>query len=255
MYWKEGPRLDVPSRPLILAGRRMIGIATKFLPTPETYAVARQSGFRRAELWTDAAVLSNWSALVPLALSSGLGHAMHFPNRIDQSPETLEHVVALSHALDCSAVVIHQPHFDRHSAALVRLTPSLRLAVENHKLTPDEFLDWAGSNPGLTLDVEHLWKFTLEDASLATLLKEVRLFLARFADKLVHVHLPGYLPGQAEHRPMYCSRDMVLGVLSLLEEARFAGLIVSEVDQAYQNVHDLQMDVLLFQRWQALQLA
>jgi hypothetical protein len=232
--------------------RRMIEIATKFLPTPEAYAVAREAGFRRAELWTDAAVLSGWTALVPQALRSGLLHAVHFPNRLDQSPETLGDVVGLSRALDCPAVVIHQPHFDRHSPALYRLAPDLPLAVENHKLTPEGFLEWADRNPALTLDVEHLWKFTLEDAPLATLLEEVRLFLSRFAGKLYHVHLPGYLPGQAEHRPMYCSRDMVLGVLSMLEEARFAGLIVSEVDHRFQNVHDLRMDVLLFERWKSL---
>src|SRR6185437_8983938 len=106
----------------------------------------------------------------------------------------------------------------------------LPLAVENHRLTPDAFLDWAQRNPGLTLDVEHLWMYTLRDAPLSNLLAEVRSFLSRFAHKLRHVHLPGYLPGQPEHRPMYCSRDMVLAVFSLLEEVHFTGLIVSEVN-------------------------
>jgi hypothetical protein len=48
---------------------------------------------------------------------------------------------------------------------------------------------------------------------------------------------------------MYCSRDMVLGVLSLPEEFRFPGPIVSEVAPEFQNVHELRMDVLLFERW------
>jgi hypothetical protein len=227
----------------------MIGIATKFSPTPGAYEAALAAGFRRAELWMDDIVLAGWEAVAGLASSSGLRHALHFPNRLEQSPETLDRVVALSRAVDASAVVIHQPHFDRYSAGLYRLAPDLRLAVENHKLTPEGFLEWAGGNPGLTLDVEHLWKFTLRDAPLAKLLAEVRTFLSRFAEKLRHVHLPGYLPGQAEHRPMYCSRDMVLGVLSLLEEARFPGLIVSEVNSEFQNAHELRMDVLLFERW------
>jgi hypothetical protein len=227
----------------------MIGIATKFSPTHEAYQSAQGAGFRRAELWTDEGVLAGRRAVAGLAASSGLGHALHFPNRLEQPPETLERVVALSRAIDASAVVIHQPHFDRYSADLYRLAPDLRLAVENHKLSPEGFLDWAGRNPGLTLDVEHLWKFTLRDAPLATLLAEVRAFLSRFGEKLYHVHLPGYLPGQAEHRPMYCSRDMVRGVWSLLEEFRFPGLIVSEVAPEFQNVHELRMDVLLFERW------
>jgi hypothetical protein len=53
----------------------------------------------------------------------------------------------------------------------------------------------------------------------------------------------------AEHRPMYCSREMVLPILSLFAESRFAGLIVSEVRAEFQNANDLRMDVLLFNAW------
>jgi hypothetical protein len=34
-----------------------------------------------------------------------------------------------------------------------------------------------------------------------------------------------------------------------LEEFRFEGLVVSEADLEYQNLTELQMDVLLFQAW------
>ena len=84
------------------------------------------------------------------------------------------------------------------------------------------------------------------------LFTEVRRFLERHRTKLRHVHLPGYLPGYDEHRPQYCSRDMVLGVLSLLSEFEFEGLVVSEVDIAFQKAIDLRMDTLLFDRWRAL---
>ena len=50
---------------------------------------------------------------------------------------------------------------------------------------------------------------------------------------------------------MYCSRDMVFPVLSLLEEAHFEGLIVSEVDSRFQNLQELRMDTLLFEVWRA----
>jgi hypothetical protein len=73
--------------------------------------------------------------------------------------------------------------------------------------------------------------------------------LDRFGDKIRHVHLPGYAPGFAEHRPMYCSREMVFSVLSLLADHHFAGLVVSEADPEYQNVKELHMDVLLFNTW------
>ena len=174
------------------------------------------------------------------------------PNRLEMSAETLRHLAELYRALGCRALVIHQPHFDRHGDALLRLEPTLRPAIENHRLSPDELDRWAERNPGLTLDVEHLWKFTLGDKPLPELLDAVRRFLTRFSGKLRHVHMPGYLPGQVEHRPMYCSRDMIFGVLALFAEFHFDGLIVSEVNQPFQNAEDLRMDVLLFQRWRAM---
>jgi hypothetical protein len=109
--------------------------------------------------------------------------------------------------------------------------------------------DWAEKNPGLALDVEHVWKFTLRDAPLPELLAHVGDLVRRFAGKLRHVHLPGYWPGLDEHRPMYAAREMVLPVLDLLAEVKFEGLIVSEVNPPFQNAQDLRMDVLLFERW------
>ena len=85
--------------------------------------------------------------------------------------------------------------YDRYAEALLRLDPGVRLAVENHRLSPAGLIDWAEGNPGLALDIEHLWKFTLLDAPLGRLLDEVRAFLAHFGGKLRHVHLPGYWPG------------------------------------------------------------
>jgi hypothetical protein len=230
----------------------MIGIATKFAPRSPSFETARQAGFRRAELWTDAAVLAGWQSVARLARSYPFDYAIHFPNRLDQPPEVLDAAVGLYRALDAGALILHQPHQDRHGAKLAERCPGIRLAVENHHLNPDELTTWAESNPGLALDIEHLWMFTLAGAALAQVLAEVERFLERFAGKLYHVHLPGYLPGQPEHRPMYCSRDLVLGVLDLLERFHFEGLIVSEVNPEFQNIHDLTMDVLLFERWKLL---
>jgi sugar phosphate isomerase/epimerase len=230
----------------------MIGIATKFAPNQPAFETARQAGFRRVELWTDAGVLGRWREVVRLARSYSFDYALHFPNRLDQPPEVLDDTVALYRGLNARALVLHQPHYDRHGVALAERYPGIRLAVENHRLSHEQFLHWAAVNPGLALDVEHLWMFTLPTAPLSRILAEVAALLDRHAGKLYHVHLPGYLPGQEEHRPMYCSRDMVLGVLDLLERVRFEGLIVSEVNMQFQNIHDLTMDVLLFERWKLL---
>jgi sugar phosphate isomerase/epimerase len=227
----------------------MLRLATKFAPERPLLEQAHRAGFHFAEVWLDAAVLADWQAVAALARDYPFGYALHFPNRLEQAGETLEQAVALYRALGCRSMVIHQPLLDRYHEGLMRLGPELRLAVENHKLDPERFRLWAERNPGLALDVEHLWKFTYPDVPLKGLLEEVRRFLGEFGDKLRHVHMPGYHPGMPEHRPMYCARELVFGVLSLLAEINFDGLIVSEVNPEYQNPNDLRMDVLLFETW------
>jgi len=227
----------------------MLRLATKFAPAPDALETAYRAGFRHAEIWLDAAVLAGWQDVVRLAGSYPNGYALHFPNQLNLASETLEHTVSLYRGLGCRCLVIHQPMADKFRAPLLRLEPALRLAVENHKLTPQEFTGWAERNSGLALDVEHLWRFTLRDGPLEQLLDHLRAFVKQFGDKLLHVHLPGHWPGCAEQRPMYCAREMVFPVLSLLEEVRFDGLVVSEANPEYQNYPELRMDVLLFDAW------
>ncbi len=229
----------------------MLKLATKFLPEPEAFALAHRAGFGYAELWLDAAVLARWRKVADLATAFPLEYALHFPNRLDAPEVALGQAVSLYKALDCRCMVIHQPMFDRFGAALTSLDPSVRLAIENHHLTPAQLERWAEASPGLALDFEHLWKFTLHDPPLTEMLGFAAGLLARHAEKLRHVHLPGYLPGYPEHRPMYCAREMVFGAFELLAEHRFRGLAVSEVNPEYQNSNDLRMDVLLFDTWLA----
>src|SRR5262249_49140108 len=153
--------------------------------------------------------LADWQSVAALGRHYPFEYALHAPNQTELAPATLAAAAELYRALGCRCMVIHQPVIDRHGAALGRPEPYLRLAVENHKLTPEGFERWAERNPGLALDVEHLWSYTLLNAPLDDLLRAVRGFLVRFGGKLRHVHLPGYQPGQEEHRPMYGSRDMV----------------------------------------------
>jgi hypothetical protein len=118
-------------------------------------------------------------------------------------------------------------------------------------LTSDaEFERWADASPWLTLDVEHMWIYTAGDRSLKQLMNYLAWFLDEFAEKLVHVHLPGYLPGFKVHRPQYCSRKMVMQVFTKLADANFEGLIVSEIANKYQNPEELQMDMLMFRNWE-----
>ena len=132
---------------------------------------------------------------------------------------------------------------------LKELAPDLNLAIENHVLDRDDFERWADRNPGLTLDVEHLWKYTLHDASLATLLNHVDRFLEQHAHKLHHVHLPGYQPGGEEHHPIHDNEEMATQVMTRLAEHGFTKLVVSELDAPFQTHEYLRQDVMLFERW------
>jgi hypothetical protein len=229
----------------------VLQLATKFAPTAALFEQALRAGFHAAELWLNEKYLTDAPGLVRLARHYPLRLAVHGPNRIDRPSTALPALVSLARELQPSCVVIHQELYDAHAQALLELEPALPLGVENGKLTPAAFQRWAEVNPGLTLDVEHLWKYTLRDAPLGNVLETVADFLERFGRKLRHVHLPGYWPGMAEHRPMYCGREFVFPVLEMFQDAGFAGLIVSEVSLSFQTANELRMDVLLFEIWRS----
>ena len=212
-------------------------------------AMAREAGYRHAEIWTDAAVLAASRAVAERCARYPFSYVVHFPNREPADEQTLADAASLCRALGSPPMVIHQPLFDRLAGKLLEQDANLRLAVENHDLNPDEFAAWADDNPGLTLDVEHLWQFTLRNAPLERLLETVNTFLDRYRQKLLHVHMPGYQPGQGQHRPMYRSPEMVCGVFSLLADHGYEGLIVSELAGAYQTPAVLAADMSLFRQW------
>jgi hypothetical protein len=230
----------------------MFTFATKTRPTRNGLDVVQQSGISAVELWTDASVLRQQKEVIALSRGFAFDYAIHFPNRCDLTPDLLQDAACLYEELDCHAMVIHHPMFQRYGDQLLAINPSLRLGVENHRLNICQFNDWAERNRWLTLDVEHLWMLTLKNGPLALLLDTLYEFLLKFSEKLIHVHLPGYIPHYDEHRPMYCSREMVMSALSLLADVRFDGLVVSEVSTEYQNICDLNMDVLLVRRWQQI---
>ena len=227
----------------------MLKLATKFAPLAWAFEVALASGFSFAEFWLDAGYLCRWNEVLREARMHPLQYALHFPNRGELSDTAIIGAVELYRELGSSAMVIHAPMMERYGDRLRDIEPDLRLAVENHRITPAELETWATQHEWLTLDVEHLWKFTLGDSCLDVLIDNLEEIFTRFGRKIVHIHLPGYAPGFDEHRPMYCSREMVLRVFDLLEDFQFEGLMVSEVNRKYQNSHELKMDSLLFEHW------
>jgi sugar phosphate isomerase/epimerase len=227
----------------------MLTLATKFTPERQAFDAASAAGFRAAEFWVDAELLSRSNDFAALASEYPFRYALHFPNHGPIGPDTLTSAVHLYNQTKATAMIIHQPMFDRYGAALRELAPGLDLAIENHILDLDGFERWAELNPGLTLDVEHLWKFTLYDVPLAKLLEHVDRFLRRHVHKLQHVHLPGYLPGGEEHHPIHHSVEMATGVLTRLADHGFNKLVVSELDLCFQTSEYLQQDVAMFEEW------
>ena len=138
--------------------------------------------------------------------------------------------------------------YDRYADALRRLDAGLNLAIENHVLDPIDFDRWAELSPGLTLDVEHLWKFTLKDGPMSLLLAQLERFLERHSRKLQHVHLLGYHPGGEEHQPVHFHPELVTEVFSRLAAYGYSNLVVSEADLPFQTHDLLSADVELFNR-------
>ena len=223
--------------------------ATKLRPSHEALTIAHKAGVAGVEFWTNGTILDDVDGLHRLALEFPFRYVIHSPNKANLEEHQLRNLAELYRRLECRAMVIHEPILKRYGQRLLEMDDSLRLGVENHKLSPSEFDRWADSFDWLTLDVEHLWMYTIADGSLDALIEALEDFLRQYGDKLIHVHLPGYLPGCDEHRPMYCSRDMILSVLSKFSAFGYSGLIVGEANPEYQNEQELRMDALLVERW------
>ena len=229
----------------------MLKLATKFSPQRNAFETAYQAGFRFTELPLNRELLSNWESIVGLSREYAMAYALHAPNCNTLDEVALNNLCDLYFALNCHTIVFHEAVFQTCGKTLSQMEPSLGIAVENHRLSPPEFMAWASKYQQLTLDIEHLWKFTLADAPLSKLINVLESFLKDFGHKLHHVHMPGYIPGYSKHRPMYCSREMVFAVLDCFAASKFDGFIVSETQQRYQNELELRMDLLLFEAWRA----
>ena len=229
----------------------MLELATKFVPVRPAFEIANATGFRAAEFWLDARLLNESDRIAAEALEFPFRYALHFPNSGPLSSDALKAAASLYRRLHCTAIIIHQPMFNSYAAALREIDSGLDLAIENHVLDLGGFDRWAERSPGLTLDVEHLWKFTLDNAPLATLFQHVDRFLQRHAGKLHHVHLPGYQPGGDEHTPTHCNEEMAGEVLTRLAEHGFSKLVVSEADIPFQTEPFLRKDVSFFEKWKS----
>ena len=227
----------------------MLKLATKFLPERPAFKQAYDAGFRNAELYLNAAVLACVDDVVEISRDFEMNFALHFPNKPELNETHLRNCCRLADELDVSAVVIHEPMFRRYAELLRAIDPKIPLAIENQRVPADRLAAWVHEQGSVTLDIEHIWKFSLHDAPIEELFALVQGVFKRASACIKHIHMPGYLPGPTEHRPMYTSREFCMGVFDILADHNFVGLVVSEVDMPFQNHFELRMDTLLFERW------
>lgn len=227
----------------------MLKFATKLAPNRDKVERARNAGFRSAEIWLDSGWLDQSDRVLDATYWSDMEFVPHFPNEGNLTDDQLQNAVSLYQQLGCQTMVIHKPMLRSYGRRLLEMEPHLRLAVENGRQRKSDFWTWAESHEYLTLDVEHVWKFTLRDCSYGELLDTVDEFLDRFGHKVLHLHMPGYVPGQPEHRPAYRNANLCHAIWSRMEKRRFLGLVVSEADVEFQTDQHLRRDVILFDRW------
>ncbi len=227
----------------------MLRFATKLAPQAPLLQQAIISGFRNTEIWLSDELLDDVDAIITTAQKFHMGYVPHFPNGGRITEQRLQQIVRLYQALECETMVIHEPMFDLYGDRMLEIEPGLSFAVENIRYNLDEFWQWAESHAGLNLDVEHLWLFSLPGASFELWLETLEAFLHRFHYKLHHVHMPGYQPGQPEHRPAYMNPRMACEVWTLLAEYQFQGLAVSELSPEWQTPKHLRQDVAMFEQW------
>ncbi len=223
--------------------------ATRTKANQESFAKADEAEITNIELQLTADDLLNWEATAKIAEKGNFNFIAKFPTTLELTDEQIANCVKLCATLNSSVLVIHEPMFRKYSSQLKGLNPNLKLAVENNRHVSTRFTEWT-SYENLTLDVEHFWKFTLQDAEDAVFLTELATFLREHGKKVRQVHITGYQPGQPVHRPMYCNREVVNTVLSLLAEANYEGFIVSELAPEYFNRRDMVMDAELIDAWQ-----
>ena len=228
----------------------MLKFATKLAPQSERLANACESGFKHAEVFLTGKLIKSSKTVARTLKEHQLSYGLHFANRSPLSKKQLKKTVKLYHRLDCESMVIHQPMFRQYGQSILKIDSSICLAVENHRLNIKNFWRWAETHEWLTLDVEHLWKYTLNQVPLSEMLPVLKEFLKRHGTQVRRVHLPGYKPGSLEHLPLSNNPKLARKVFKALSKIDYQGLIVSETRPSMQKPEFLKKDVALFESWE-----
>ena len=131
------------------------------------------------------------------------------------------------------------------------IDPGIQLAVENQNITFDNLESWIQANEAVTLNIEYLWKNTLQDCDFPELQSVLTRLFHNYGSKICKVHLSGYRPDHPVKTPLSHSKEVTEFVFDLLLKNGFQGFVVGEIDVEFQTSENLSLDLKFFQEWKA----
>jgi sugar phosphate isomerase/epimerase len=214
-------------------------LAAKCAPREELLAMIAEAGIGAVELWLDGALLHDIDRVAALCARYPLRYALHAPNDACD-PARLG---ALARAVGARIVVLHDIYFDDEWPALLRAIEEAgaRPCIENISSIREPMRVMRRYGAGLCLDLEHL------QLECAGVYREEFLNLIARAE---HVHLTGYAPGSDRwHTHLNAGGEHTLGLLDMLREKGYRGMVVSEARTSLQSPEEFRAVREFFDRW------
>jgi hypothetical protein len=215
-------------------------VAVKCAPVRGLLAAAQRAGFEAAELYLDATMLDNVSALVRTCRAFKLRYALHAPNDAYRPHE----LRVLAQALAARVVVFHSMYWDDQWAEIAALfkesgcTPCVENIGSVHE--PARFmLRWGW---GRCLDLEHL------QIECAGFYEEEFLRVIKGSS---HIHLTGYRFGSERwHTHIHHDPSHARYVLGVIKRSGFKGMVVSEARASMQTYAEFKALRAFVDSWQ-----
>jgi hypothetical protein len=213
--------------------------AAKCAPQAHILSAVYESGLQGVEIYLNGQWLDRVPDIIGLGRNFPLRYALHAPADTFQPGELAE----LASGLQAEVVVFHDILWD-DEWEVVRDTfvplPT-RVCVENVATVhqPLKFMRRFGM--GFCLDLEHL------QMEAGGVYEEEFLRVMKMAS---HVHMTGYSFGtQLWHSPIHHAPEHNTGLLNLLREANYSGMIVSEARVSCQTLEEFSKLSSFIREW------
>lgn len=228
----------------------MFSFATKFSPEAANFEKAVFAGYEYAELYLTPTRLMSWRSLSKIARSYDLSYLLHFPVSTKATPQTCQEIVELCQDVSCNIVVVHEAELElaHHVTAI---DPTILLAVENQEVRFSDLDDWLKRHEDVSLNLDHLWKETLNNCDFAEFKSVVARLMNNHRGRIRNVHLSGYTPNHPVKCPLSQSPEVACSLLDTILAAGYDGAVVGELDTCFQTGEKLQQDLEWFNGWRA----